>query len=334
MTNANATGAATNATLQATMPLLPTDYPTRLANAGLRVKVCDGWQSNGSSADHRAICLHHTASSSSETPDSCANYSFWAADTAPHYNVLITRDACVWVGARGKSNNAGEISGTALDEVLRGQANLRSAAERGLSDTTSANAQLLGVAIQNNGTGETYPQSVVDATAQVCAVTLPLLGCATEKFATTHRSLTARKIDPSGDGLDPECWHREIADAMHGTQPKPPAEVPEMWMQSETCPAGKDRDEPGAVAIGVPYGAKGARVDLYADCPPSEGVSCWAAVNLEGKNHGLWSGGNTWELYIPGRKLTAVSLPASARGVQVHHMGGTNAPLQVTVSGT
>lgn len=117
--------------------------------------------------------------------------------------------------------------------------------------------------------------------------------------------------------------------------PVPPPEVEdEMWVLSEVVPAGKTKDGAGVVSIGLPYGFKAARVDVYADCDPSTGQSTWAAVNLDGKNHGLWSGGNTWELWVPGRKLLATTLPASARGVVVKNWGGAGVPVLVTVSGT
>jgi hypothetical protein len=120
-----------------------------------------------------------------------------------------------------------------------------------------------------------------------------------------------------------------------GTTPKPePEEVEEMFVISDTCPAGESRDDYGILQVGLPYGRKTARVDLYVDCDPKDGVSAWACRNLDGQNQGLWSNGKDWELWIPGRKRTSVEVPNSAWGIQVRHMGGTKAALLVTVSGT
>jgi hypothetical protein len=116
--------------------------------------------------------------------------------------------------------------------------------------------------------------------------------------------------------------------------PGPTPEVVEMWTEARVCPAGTDRNNAGGLQVGLPWGRKSSRVDLYVDCAASEGVALWACQNLEGKNHGLWSGGNQWELWVPGRKLIGVEVSTSVRGLTFAHMGGTTAPLLVTVSGT
>lgn len=308
--------------------LVPGDFPQRLAARGLTVNVVGGWESAGAgSADHRAIALHHTASSSGESPSSCANYAF----SNKHYNVLVDRFGVVWLGMRNKSNNAGEISGVALDEAHSGRAGSQSAIQRGLSDTTSSNSTLFAISAQNNGTGEHWSDALCSSMAIVAAVTLECFGRDHAGFVTQHRVLTSRKIDNCGDSC-PYDWQALVNEALRGDAPAP--EVEEMWSQSGVCPAGTDREHAGGYSIGLPYGRKSSRVDLYCDTDPSEGVSLWACVNLDGKNHGLWGGGNQWELWVPGRKLIAAEVSTSVRGLQFAHMGGTRAPLLVTVSGT
>src|SRR5215467_12801629 len=114
------------------MSLVPSDYPARVASYGVPVQVLDGWMNRGGSADQQAVVLHHTASSDKESPSSCANYVFYKAQYAPDYNVLVDRTGVAWIGARLKSNSSGNISGTALNEALRGQAGCVSASQRGL----------------------------------------------------------------------------------------------------------------------------------------------------------------------------------------------------------
>src|SRR5262245_48462594 len=105
------------------MALVPTDFPSLLAAQGLNVYVQNGWQSRGGNADHRAVVLHHTTSSSSTKPADDAAYCTSGGSNAPLYNVMVDRYGAVWVLARMKSNNAGEISSTARNEVVAGRAN-------------------------------------------------------------------------------------------------------------------------------------------------------------------------------------------------------------------
>lgn len=201
------------------MALVPTDFPSRLAAAGLSVQVLDGWESRGSSADHRAVVFHWTASSPSESPSSCANYCFLGAQYAPDYNVLCDRTGVVWVGAREKANSSGDISSVALNEALRGQTDWRSAASRGLSDDTSANSSLFAISAQNNGTGEPWSDALVHAMATCAAVALQCLGLGSSGYVTHHAALTRRKIDlTAGTGGCPDggTWNRLVTDALGG----------------------------------------------------------------------------------------------------------------------
>lgn len=178
------------------MALVPTDLPERLRDAGLIVHVLEGWETRGDAADHRAVVLHHTASSSNESPSACANYSLVANN---HYNLLVDRNGEVWVGAREKSNSSGDISSAPLGEAHAGRAGTVSAVERGLSDDTSSNSTLMAISAQNNGVGEHWTPALVDGIARSAAVVLEALGIPSEGYVTQHRVLTARKIDNCGD---------------------------------------------------------------------------------------------------------------------------------------
>lgn len=172
--------------------------------------VYDGWESHGGDADHRAIVLHHTASSSRTAPADDAAYCHHGSSDAPLYNVMVDRFGDVWLLAREKSNNAGKISSVALSEALDGNAGHVSASQRGLHDDTSANAQLFGISAQNDGTGEFWSAALVDAMATCARVTCDALHLHAG-HVTIHRVLTARKVDTCGPGC-PNDWQPLISD--------------------------------------------------------------------------------------------------------------------------
>jgi len=120
-----------------------------------------------------------------------------------------------------------------------------------------------------------------------------------------------------------------------GAAPEPPKpEEPEMWTIVSEVPPGTGRGDVGTLVLALPVNRKSARLQMYAACDPSEGVSLWAAQCLSGKKFGMWSKGNTWELYLNGSKQFLVDLMPEAYAIELHHMGGTKAPLTVSVSGT
>jgi N-acetylmuramoyl-L-alanine amidase len=179
------------------MASVGTNYPAEVAAQGVVVHVMNGWENaSAGSSDHDAAMIHHTASSSSESPSSCANYSF----SQKHYNVLVDRNGEAWIGMRGKSNHGGETAQAPLDEALQGRAGAVSAVERGLSDnSTQANPRFFSVSIQNNGVGEHYSDATVDVAAICVAVALRQLGHPSGGFCSQHRVATSRKIDACGD---------------------------------------------------------------------------------------------------------------------------------------
>jgi N-acetylmuramoyl-L-alanine amidase len=209
--------------------LVPTDYPDRLARAGLRVHLFAGWESHGGGANHLAVVLHHTASSSRAAPADDAAYCHHGSSDSPLYNVLVDRYGDVWVLAREKSNSSGKISSVAVGEALRGEAGHVSAGARGLHDDTSANDALFAISAQNDGSGEYWSPALVDAMATCARVTCDVLGLHAG-HVTIHRVLTARKVDTCGPGC-PSDWQPLIA-AEGG------AEVPSGAQMLATTPSG------------------------------------------------------------------------------------------------
>lgn len=314
------------------MPLVPTDFPQRLAARGLNVQVFSDWAACGGSADHRAVVLHHTASSSSARPQDDAAYCHHGTDDAPLYNVLVGRDASVWVLTRNKSNSSGKISSVPLNEAFAGHAGATSAGDRGLRDDTSANDRLFAIAYQNNGTGEPWSSAMVDAGAQVAAVALECLGIPDAGYVTQHRVLTARKIDCCGDAC-PHDFQPMIAAALDGGAPTP--EVPDMWTKHDVIPPGT-RDKPGKLTMGLPAGRTGeTKYALYVACDPSTGVTLWGQRSFnEGSPQGMWDNGRTWELWLPGRRTVSSTIQASVWQIAFQHYGPAPVEVSLVLSGT
>jgi N-acetylmuramoyl-L-alanine amidase len=294
------------------------EIANKLRGAGLRVVECDGWHDRGSSDfNPRGSVNHHTAGSSSGTCPSLNGviHGHSGSASGPLANVLQSREAdgndIFYVVASGRANHAGEGGWKGL----------------------SGNSSVYGLEIEHTGV-DPLPEGRQKLAARFHAALAR--GRYSESMVCQHREWAPnRKID-AAEGVDPNRFRGWVAEYIKNPGGGPPEliEEEEMWVLSELCPAGESRANAKSISIGLPYGHKRSRCDLYVNCEPSEGVSCSGSVNLEGKNHGLWGGGKQWELFVTGRKLIGVELPDSARGVTITHMGGTKASLMVTVSGT
>jgi N-acetylmuramoyl-L-alanine amidase len=269
--------------------LVPTDLPDRLRARGLAVNVEGGWESRGSSADHRAVVFHWTASSSNESPQSCVNYCTYHSGDSPLYNAIVDRYGAVWLCAREKSNSSGKISGTALNEVVDGRANWATAASRGLPDTTSANENLWAVSFQNNGVGERWADDMVDAGAVTAAVVLECLGRDHAGYLTHHAALTARKIDlTAGTGGCPDggTWNRLVNDALAGKEEDMPLNDADLeHIRRIVLDVIRSEGVSGAAdghASSVPEAVNGYTRDVVLDIVRKEGISgCDAHVMTE-----------------------------------------------------
>lgn len=324
------------------MALVPTDLPQRLRDAGLVVNVESGWENRGGSADHDAVVLHWTASSKNESPTSCKNYCFYNAQYAPDYNMLVDRTGVVWLGARLKSNSSGDISGTALNEVLAGQAQWASAGSRGLSDTTSANSRLWAISAQNDGVGEPWSAGLVNGMTIASAVVLKALGLPHAGYLCHHAGLTRRKVDlltSSSPGV-PTDWQQRVNNAMQGTVPTPVPED-EMWTITRELPPGDGRDAGEVVQFALPEGRKAGETwcMVYLDAESNDGCSLYGSYQLNGTNFGMWDGGHQWELWIPGRKAQFWKVRDDAYAMTFVSYGNTapnpsKNPLLISIYGT
>jgi N-acetylmuramoyl-L-alanine amidase len=295
----------------------------KLRAANLRVVECAGWPTRGSSDfNPRGSVNHHTAGSSKGKSPSLNGviHGHPGSASGPLAHALQSREPdgndIFYVVASGRANHAGQGGWKGL----------------------SGNSSVYGLEIEHTGV-DPLPEGRQKLAARFHAALAR--GTYSESMVCQHREWAPRRKIDAATQVDANRFRGWVADYMKGSQPSPsptpppkPVEEVEMWVISGEVISGKSKENAGVLQIGLPYGFKTARVDLYVDCDPSNGQSTYSTVNLSGKNHGLWSGGNKWELWIPGRKPMAATLPASAKGVSIQNWGGAGVPVLVTVSGT
>lgn len=165
-----------------------TDLADVCRRAGLQVVELDGWQtrarSSGGYADGGPWCvmLHHTASAGNGRQD--ADYCTFGSSDRPVTNLVLGRDAIVYVCAAGATNTNGKGGPLRLSNgrtVAADQMNLRAVA----------------IEMSNNGVGMAYPTGMVDAMfALVIALADAYLG-GDVSLVAGHVDWTTRKIDPA-----------------------------------------------------------------------------------------------------------------------------------------
>lgn len=166
---------------------------------------------------------------------------------------------------------------------------------------------------------------------------IPLVKINGDQIAAGVKGVCMHKdcVDAGLGGNHTDCGPHFPWDVVLGDTPKPqpPPEVRDMWTTHKDLEAGTGRDDKTSIQIGLPAGRKNATVTLYTGANPPEGASLWGAIGYQGKKQGLWGGGNTWEMWLPGQQAQAITLPNSAQSIEIQHMGGTKAALAITISG-
>lgn len=164
-----------------------TDLADVLRAAGLAVVEQDGWQtrarSSGGFADGRPWCVmwHHTASST--TPGNDAAYCSYGADARPLANLLLTRDATVWVLAAGATNTNGKGDAQTFT--------------RGTVPADTMNTYAVGMEMCNTGVGEPWPAEQIDAAFRTSLALAAAYGLDPGDVCTHEVYAPTRKIDPA-----------------------------------------------------------------------------------------------------------------------------------------
>ena len=196
-----------------------------IRNAGLALKLWDGWQYNSrSSGGFESLLgtvIHHTAGSATGSFDNDWAYHAVGHADAPVANMLLGRDGLVGLHAGGASNHAGKGGPWT--------------ASRGIVPLDSANSRMLGIEAQNTGTGEYWPEQMIDAYERLLAAINNAYGLNPMLDEPAHfQWAPSRKIDPWGGNQSttgfpytgPHSWdmggfNQNVAARMQGV-PHPP----------------------------------------------------------------------------------------------------------------
>jgi len=210
--------------------------PDALRDEGLTVAVVSGWKTRGAPDPFapRGAMFHHTASGRlSGVAPSLSIVTHGRPDLpGPLCHVLVDRKGLAHVVASGRANHAG-LGGPWRDVPFN-----------------SGNSFLVGVEVENDGVGEPWSETVLDACDKVFTAILKHFG-RDASWCVGHKEYTSRKIDPSLDmGRYRDRLRRFMEDAM-GLTPdeKRMLERAFNFAQEATAALGKD----------VPFGAAGRR---------------------------------------------------------------------------
>ena len=183
--------------------------------AGLSVTEVEGWQyrargSGGYSSgkpDH--VMVHHTASPASADGWSDVNYIAEGDEDAPLSNLYLGRSGQVWVIAGGATNT----NGSGADPC-------------GHIEPDTMNSSAIGIEAGNDGVGETWPASQLDAYLRLIDALCAAYGVPTARVHGHAEWAPSRKVDPAGppryaSGAD--TWNMAaFRDDLGGGQPLPP----------------------------------------------------------------------------------------------------------------
>jgi hypothetical protein len=185
--------------------------PDALRDEGLPIAVVSGWKTRGTPEPFapRGAMFHHTASGrQSGVAPSLSIVTHGRPDLpGPLCQVLVDRKGTAHVVASGRANHAG-LGGPWRDIPLN-----------------SGNSFLVGVEVENDGVGEPWTETVLDACDAVFAAILKHLG-RDASWCVGHKEYTSRKIDPSLDmGRYRDRLRRFMEDEMTDDQKKQLAEA-------------------------------------------------------------------------------------------------------------
>jgi N-acetylmuramoyl-L-alanine amidase len=166
-----------------------TDLPDVIAGAGLRVVVVDGWESRantkgGFDGHPVGVVEHHTAGAVDGTLEGELSVLINGNSAAPGpiAQLLLWRDAVVYVVAAGRCNHAGE---------------------GWWPDIGSMNSEGIGIEQANNGTGEWWSAQMIDASVRLTTALVGAYGIPVGNVVSHREWAPDRKIDPAGPWAAP-----------------------------------------------------------------------------------------------------------------------------------
>jgi N-acetylmuramoyl-L-alanine amidase len=155
--------------------------PDVLRDAGLTIRLVDGWETRGNELSSViGVVGHHTVSNPPANNPSLNVCINGRPDLkGPLCQLLLARDGSYDVIAAGEANHAGSGSWPGWP--------------------SSANDNTIGIEAENNGTGEWWSAAIMDSFAEGCAAILEYIGKDKSAFITHYEwAGDGRKIDPRG----------------------------------------------------------------------------------------------------------------------------------------
>lgn len=193
------------------MANLPSNLPTILRDAGLKVVEVDGWRGRGrpgSFAPVGVLC-HHTATRKTASDAAVVRLLRVGRSDLPGplCQIGLSRNGTVYLIAAGRANHAGraKASGT----VAAGD----------------GNTLYIGIEAFNDGVGEPWPEIQKDAYARLCAVlSVEVTGNSSQTVRGHKETSVTGKVDPR---FDMGKFRADVAAEMKAliTPPPPPPPV-------------------------------------------------------------------------------------------------------------
>jgi peptidoglycan hydrolase-like protein with peptidoglycan-binding domain len=163
------------------------------------------------------VMMHHTASSSKASGWQDANYCTFGNPNRPVCNLLLGRDAKVYVCAAGATNTNGagrDPCGTAAPDTM--------------------NVHAIGIEASNNGQGEQWSQAMTDTYLRLVRGLCDRYGIPIGRVHSHEEYAPTRKIDPAGpprfitppDRPGTTIWNMSTVRAEVGGTTPPPTQPP------------------------------------------------------------------------------------------------------------
>ena len=171
------------------------DLPDVLSGAGCKVTLYSGWQTRSRSTGGLdailGIVAHHTGGGGSEA--NAEDYGFVNADDKPIGNMYLRRDGTYVIGAAGAANTQGKGGPVTCS--------------KGTVPLDQGNKYMIAVEAHNNGAGEVWPKTQMDAYFRGVAAMCRAYGLDPARDVFTHNGYCApscpgRKVDPAGPTPD------------------------------------------------------------------------------------------------------------------------------------
>jgi endonuclease/exonuclease/phosphatase family metal-dependent hydrolase len=194
------------------MANLPSNLPTILRNAGLKVVEVAGWKTRGRPGPFApvGVLCHHTATKKSSSDSNVVNLLKNGRSDLPGplAQFGLARDGTVYIIAAGRSNHAGKAK--ASGTVAAGD----------------GNTLYIGIEAFNDGVGEPWPAAQRNAYVRLAAVlSVKITGSSSQTVRGHKETSVTGKIDPRG--IDMGKFRSDVSAEMKRLTSPPPAPKPD-----------------------------------------------------------------------------------------------------------